>query len=661
MLVYPRRGSARPLTEADREIIAQQNGRLAEKGLRVLASAFREIDALPIEHLDQETVERELVFVGLSGLYDPPRPEAKEAVVKCRAAGVRVVMITGDHPRTALAIGRELGLGDDGRSTTGIEIDRLTDDELRRLVPMVAVYARVSAAHKLRIVRAWQANDAVVAMTGDGVNDAPAIKGADIGIAMGRSGTEVTKQASDMIVTDDNFATIVAAVEEGRGIYDNIRKTLQYLLACNASELLLMAICIVMGLPMPLLPIHLLWINLVTDGPPALCLAADRVDPQVMKRRPRMRGERLADENFLWAMLLTATLISGVAFLAFLHGLQSGGAELARTYAFTTMVFAQLLMSLGSRSQTTPIWRLGLFSNFNLFMVVSVLIAIQIWSQQSGLFSHFLGTTQLPYLDAWIIFALSALPLLVLEIVKAAPRTFAADGCDTSAPTTIWIKWTTAGALAVMIVGSWFNWPQSREPATQFVTQKIERGPVIKVVAATGVVRSRPTTEVLAPLSGIVQFRDCEVGKRVTKGQLCATIEQRPFRHAVEREQAKIADVRAELDKRISMLAHAELNWPAHGCRAHRAGSVKKQSLTSGPPKFAMRGEARKLQREAALGAAKADLERTEIRAPMTGTVTSQDVKTGQTVVAGRTTLFMIANLDASQIDVTLSPSDIEK
>jgi Ca2+-transporting ATPase len=403
----------RELTAADHELIAEQSARLAERGLRVLGSAFREINDLTFEELIPTDVEHDLVFVGLSGLYDPPRPEAKEAVAKCHAAGIHVVMISGDHPRTTLVIGRELGLGESSSATTGVEIDKLTADELQLLAPTISVFARVSAAHKLRIVRAWQANGAVVAMTGDGVNDAPAIRGADIGIAMGQTGTEVTKQASDMIITDDNFASIVAAVEEGRGIYDNIRKTLQYLLASNASELLLMAMCIVSGLPMPLLPIHLLWINLVSDGPPALCLAADHVNPTLMRQRPRKRDEQLANKSFLQVMLLIASLVAGVAFVSFLYGLQSGDIELARTYAFTTMVFTQLLLAFGARSPTTPLWRLGLFSNVSLLVVVIVLIGIQIWGQQNELFSHFLGTVKLPYRDGVLMLIISALPQLI--------------------------------------------------------------------------------------------------------------------------------------------------------------------------------------------------------------------------------------------------------
>ena len=276
--IYGRDGGVRPLTDQDRESIVAQNAAMAKQALRVLASAWRDMDNAAPAELTVDAVERDLVFVGLAGMYDPPRQEAKDAVAKCRAATIRVVMITGDHPHTASAIARDLGIAtDEDEAVAGAELDKMSDDELRQRAPKVAVYARVTAEHKLRIIRAWKANDAIVAMTGDGVNDAPAIKGADIGIAMGKSGTEVTKQASDIIVTDDNFASIVAAVEEGRGIYDNIRKTLQYLLAGNTGELLLMTVCVIIGLPMPLLPIHLLWINLVTDGLPALCLATDPI------------------------------------------------------------------------------------------------------------------------------------------------------------------------------------------------------------------------------------------------------------------------------------------------------------------------------------------------------------------------------------------------
>ncbi len=409
----------RPMTDEDRQSLLAQNAMMGRQALRVLGSAYGDLDDASPADLTAEAVERDLVFVGLSGMYDPPRREAKDAVAKCIGAGIHVVMITGDHPHTAAAVAREIGLATGGgMAVSGVELDKMTDDELRRRAPEIAVYARVTAEHKLRIVRAWKADGAVVAMTGDGVNDAPAIKGADIGVAMGRSGTEVTKQASDMIITDDNFSSIVAAVEEGRGIYDNIRKTLQYLLAGNTGELLLMTICVVAGLPMPLLPIHLLWINLVTDGLPALCLATDPIDPDVMKRRPRPRSERITDRGFLGTMSFTGVLTAGVAFAVYLYGLETETEAMARTHAFAVLVFAELLRSFGARSETKPIWRISLFTNLNLALAVAVAFGLQVWSHHNAALGRFLKTSSMSLADCFLLLAVGAIPLLVLELAK---------------------------------------------------------------------------------------------------------------------------------------------------------------------------------------------------------------------------------------------------
>lgn len=420
--VYAKEG-IRPLTDSDRKLILGQTSAMAQKALRVLASARRDLNNN--EHADVvvDAIERDLVFVGLTGIYDPPRPTAKDAIGKCRAAGIRVVMITGDHPETAAAIAAEIGVSaSDEVAISGTDLDKTSEEEFRTRVSKITVYARVTAEHKLRIVRALRAGGEVVAMTGDGVNDAPAIKGADIGIAMGTAGTEVTKQAADVILTDDNFATIVAAIEEGRGIYANIRKTLQYLLAGNTGELLLMTACVVIGLPAPLLAIHLLWINLVTDGLPALCLATDSIDMDLMKQSPRPPVERIADARFLSMMGFTGLLTAGVAFGVYFYVLSYGTTQAARTYAFAVLVYAELFRSFGARSETKPVWRISLLTNMNLVAVVAVSFGFQIWSQQSAALGGFLKTTALPFSDSLLLVLFGAIPLVVLELVKVGRR-----------------------------------------------------------------------------------------------------------------------------------------------------------------------------------------------------------------------------------------------
>jgi Ca2+-transporting ATPase len=329
-------------------------------------------------------------------------------------------MITGDHPDTARAIARELGMLDRGDDVaTGMELERISDDALRQRVQKISVYARVTAEHKLRIVRAWKSQGAVVAMTGDGVNDAPALKEASIGVAMGISGTEVTKEAADLIIADDNFASIVAAVEEGRGIYDNIAKTLAYLLAGNAGELAVMFFAALVGWPLPLLPIQLLWINLVTDGLPALALATDPIDPGVLTHPPRRQDAQLIDRAFLQRIALTGMLTAGVALVAFAYEFYAGSSVAqARNAAFSALVIAELLRSFGARSNEQTIWRIGLFSNMRLFVIVAVSFALQLLIHHLPVLETLFGTEpiSLAQCSAWIM--LGAIPLIVLELGK---------------------------------------------------------------------------------------------------------------------------------------------------------------------------------------------------------------------------------------------------
>ena len=367
------------LSGTDRARLAQASALLANDALRVLALARRPVTP-PLPADDSDSVEQGLVLIGLLGLQDPPRPEAREAVAKCRRAGIKTVMITGDHPDTARAIARELGiLGSGDGLLLGVDLERMTDGALVERVADIGVYARVTAEHKLRIVRAWKARGAIVAMTGDGVNDAPALKEASVGIAMGITGTEVTKQAADIIITDDNFASIVAAVEEGRGIYDNIAKTLAYLLAGNAGELMVMLIAVLVGWPLPLLPLHLLWINLVTDGLPALALATDPVEPGVLNRPPRRPDVQLMDAGFLKLTAMTGLLTAAVTLAAFAYELYvDGNPERARDAAFTVLVIAELLRSFGARSSTRTVWQVGLLSNIRLLLIVMVSFGFQL-------------------------------------------------------------------------------------------------------------------------------------------------------------------------------------------------------------------------------------------------------------------------------------------
>jgi Ca2+-transporting ATPase len=344
--------SLQPLCRAGLDDSARTTAELAARGLRVLAVA-----------IGSGPEEKDLTLLGLVGIADPPRPEAIAAVAAAKAAGLRTVMITGDHPATAAAIAREMGIVSPGASR----------EDLRE-----SVHARATPEDKLNIVRAWKARGAVVAMTGDGVNDAPALREAHIGIAMGRTGTEVTREASDMVLADDNFASIVAAIEEGRGIFDNIRKTLIYLLGGNTGELLVMLGAGIMGFPLPLLPLHLLWINLVTDGLPALALVMEPRDPDVMRRPPRPATEPILGRAEWANILLTGFLQGAVTLAVFAWALRTKSLAAARDAAFSALVFGELFRSFASRSRTRTLWRLGLLTNPRLLIVVGSSAVVQV-------------------------------------------------------------------------------------------------------------------------------------------------------------------------------------------------------------------------------------------------------------------------------------------
>ncbi|MFA4991199.1 MAG: calcium-transporting P-type ATPase, PMR1-type [Candidatus Omnitrophota bacterium] len=417
-------GVVRKLEEADKARILSMNDQLASSAMRVLAVGYRVFDGMPDKY-DADFIENDLIFLGLVAMIDPAREEVKEAIEKCKTAGIKTVMITGDHKNTAIAISRELGFFEkDSLALTGEELDKLSDDELRDKVSRIPVYARVSPEHKLRIVRTWRGRGEIVAMTGDGVNDAPAVKEADIGVAMGITGTDVTKEVSDMVITDDNFASIVSAVEEGRGIYDNIKKFIHYLLSCNIGEIFVMFVSSLLGLPVPLLPIQILWVNLVTDGLPALALGVDPIDPDIMRRRPRETREPVITKENAVLMLFQGAFIAACSLLAFSVVLfvENEGIGRARTAAFIVLSCAQLFHSFNCRSNTASVFELGFLTNKKLIMAVLVSFLLQMAVVYVPFLQSVFKTEPLSFTDWGLVIAISSFPLWAMEMVKSGKK-----------------------------------------------------------------------------------------------------------------------------------------------------------------------------------------------------------------------------------------------
>lgn len=415
-----------PLTDSLRETIREANHSLASQALRVLAFACK-------YHPGGEAIDPEsgLVFVGLMGMIDPSRPEARDAIELCRHAGIRAVMITGDYRDTAVAIASDLGLMRPGDGVlAGDEINHLSDDELRLAVERTAVYARVSPDHKVRIVTALRQNGHIASMTGDGVNDAMALKSADIGVAMGITGTDVAKGTADMILTDDNFATIVAAVKEGRILYSNIRKFVGFLLSCNVGEILIIFLTTLLMGPayVPLLPIQLLWLNLITDSFPALALGQEKGEPDVMEQKPRSAKEPILNRLMLRTIVFQSLSIFAATFAAFQIGLRiypgdtAGASTGARTFAFATLILAELLRSFSARSERLPVLRLGIFGNRTLNKAFALSLLLLLAVIYIPLLNPIFSTVALLLSDWLIILPLALLPFITAELDKLFRR-----------------------------------------------------------------------------------------------------------------------------------------------------------------------------------------------------------------------------------------------
>jgi Ca2+-transporting ATPase len=363
-------------------------------------------------------MEDRMVFLGIVGIKDKMRKEAKKAVQTTRRAGIRAIMITGDHKLTAAAIGKEIGLiKRDSEAINCRDLDDMSDVEFIKAISKVSVFARASPEHKVRIVKGLKAMGEIVAMTGDGVNDAPALKMSDIGVAMGITGTDVSKEASDMIITDDNFASIVAAVEEGRSIYDNIRKVIQFLLSCNMGEVMVMLVAIIIGLPLPLIALQILWMNLVTDSFPALALVTEPKEPNIMRRKPRNPKESAITKDMIVSILVSAGIITIGTLAVFWYNLEYLGKSetLARTAALTTMVFFQMWTAIASRSTTHTMAEIGWFSNKKLLGAIAIAVFLMIPIIYVPFLQNVFGTASLGLLDWAEIIVISIFGLVAVE------------------------------------------------------------------------------------------------------------------------------------------------------------------------------------------------------------------------------------------------------
>lgn len=415
---YLKDGVRTPITEEIKHQIRNANVAMAEKALRVLSFGYADIDEMPADQTP-ELVEVGITFIGLVGMIDPPRLEAVDAVAQCRTAGIMPVMITGDHQITATAIARQIGIAKEGDMVlNGTQLESMSDDELYDIVPQCSVYARVAPEHKVRIVEAWQKHGDVVSMTGDGVNDAPALKTANIGVAMGITGTEVSKGASDLILTDDNFATIVLAVREGRRIYDNITKSIQYLLSSNIGEVIFIFIATVFNLGTPLLPIHLLWINLVTDSLPALGISLDPEDKNIMNRPPMDSKRGFFTKGFIWRITYQGIMVGLLGLVAFLIGLNDGDLQLGQTMAFMCVCMVQLIHIRNLHSSVTPSWRFSIFRNIKLFFAMLISFALILTVYFVPFFREIFHLSVIDSKHWIILIGLTVLPMVIVNIFK---------------------------------------------------------------------------------------------------------------------------------------------------------------------------------------------------------------------------------------------------
>jgi calcium-translocating P-type ATPase len=615
--------------------------RLAAQGERVLALAWARDPQIAATSLTPADLPKTLVLLGLVGLMDPPRKEAIEAVAECHKGGIRVTMITGDHKITAAAIARMLGIGDGKTAVAGVEIEAMNDGALQETVRGVDVFARASPEHKLRLVKAIQANGQVVAMTGDGVNDAPALKRADIGVAMGIKGTEVTKEAAAMVLADDNFASITAAVREGRTVYNNIEKALLFMLPTNVAQALVILVAIVAGFTLPITAPQILWVNMVTSVALGLVISFEPHERDVMQRAPRAVSRPILDGFAIWRVIFVGVALLVLTLAAFFW-MKSGGAsdELARAVAVNTLVIGQIFYLLNSRFKTESSLSLAAhLGNRYLPLGIIAVIVLQLLFTYAPPLQRLFGTAAIP-LDIWPrLLAGGLLFFVVVEAEKFFIRQFGlaggARGAEQAPPSTKVAaavaggsgKWQALlGALAVagLIAGEAFVFWRSEPPAAADTASQSE--PQVRAV--------------LAPIAGVVSEILCQKHSAVTAGQICARLDAAPFKAALVREKDALAAALKNQEASAAAVATArrevERRQGGQGRSASQRQALERaRAALEQAQARAAQDDAAAQQSRAALAAAEATLAQTDLAAPIDGVI-AETAEPGTTVLAGQ-------------------------
>lgn len=674
-MCFWQRGGGEGERALDRDRWLVRIDEIAAKGQRVLGVAAKRTVADHCE-LKFGDVDTGLSFLGLIGFIDPPRTEAIDAVRQCARAGLAVKMITGDHAATAVAISRELGLDTPAAVLTGRDLDALSDEELSGAVVGTTVFARTSPEHKLRLVKSLQSRGQIVAMTGDGVNDAPALKRADIGIAMGVKGTEGAKEAAEMVLADDNFASIVHAVHEGRVVYENLKKTILFILPTNGGEALTVISAIALGDVLPVTPVQILWINLITAVTLGIALAFEAPSPGVMARPPRLPKESILSGYFVWRIVFVSFLML-VATLGLyeLEKAEGAGLESARTVAVNTLVACEAAYLFNTRflSESSASWN-GFFGSRAVLIAVGLVIIFQALFTYAPFMHSLFDTSPLDVVTWSHIGAASVALFIAVEIEKAIFRSAATRAGLHSVLSSLarlapavgrgW-AWTAAAAVVVLLAlgGGWVYW-SPYFGGVDSVTRKAERGSG-RSVTAEGVINPVALVHVGSQTTGVVQAVYCDRGMKVAKGQLCAKFDSRPYEGAVEQGRTALAAANERLADSKASLAAAQADLDRKTAHSKGRAITRKALLASRNAVVQAQtrrkgAEATVAERQAALAANEAALRATNVLAPSEGMIIARNIEAGQTVAASDATPLFLVATDLANVRVTVKVRENE-